>query len=168
MIGATSGVNSIYTASQLQSINSLGSSSASSSAAGAGQTGQSSANISPLAQLLSDLQQLQAKSPDQFKQVVTQIASQLQAAAQQQGQTSQGQFLTDLAGKFQNVASTGDLSQLQPHHHHHGHHAHGAYNQSGQPVSSTTSNTSSQTGSSTDLQQLFTSLISEVKQALGT
>ena len=65
-------------------------------------------------QLLSNLQQLQTQSPVQFQQVVGQIASRLQSAAQQQGHASAGALLLDLAAKFQNIAGGGPLSQLQP------------------------------------------------------
>ena len=149
-------------------------------------SGQSSATISGPGQLLSDLEQLQAQNPAEFKQVVTQIASQLQAAAQQQGQTPQGQFLSKLASEFQNVANGGSLSQLQDggslsqlqsahHGHHHHHHT---YNSSGQTVqstgSSTTTSSSGTTGSGTSssnsgtsIQQLFSNIFSEVSQALA-
>jgi lysophospholipid acyltransferase (LPLAT)-like uncharacterized protein len=73
-----------------------------------------SAERSWLSQLLITLQQLQAQSPIQFQQVVGQIAGQLQSAAQQQGHAGAGSFLLDLAAKFQNIASGGPLSQLQP------------------------------------------------------
>jgi hypothetical protein len=89
MIGALSGgdglggVNGPYF-QQLQGVNGLTSSN---SSAGGGGAGQSSVTISGPGQLLSDLQQLQTQNPAEFQQVVSQIASQLQSAAQQtQGQ----------------------------------------------------------------------------------
>jgi hypothetical protein len=119
---------------------------------------KSTASISGPGQLLSNLQQLQAQNPTKFKQLANQIANQLHVAAQQQGQTGQGQFLANLASKFQIVASTGSLSALQQGHHaHHGHHT---YNSAGKSVLSS--------GSSGDVQQLFASISSEVSQALGS
>jgi hypothetical protein len=120
----------------------------------------SSATISPLGQLLGNLQKLQAQNPTTFQQVVSQIANQLQTAAQQQGATPAGQFLTNLSDQFRNVANGASLSQVQAHHH--GHHHHG-YNSAGQPTS--TSSATDPTNS-TDLQQLFTTLNTEVTQAL--
>jgi hypothetical protein len=73
-----------------------------------------SASISGPGKLLSEPQQLQQKDPTKFQEVVSQIATQLQSAAQQAGQGPQADFLSSLAQKLQNVASTGDLSQLQP------------------------------------------------------
>ena len=79
-----------------------------------GEGGQSSASISGPGQLVSELQQLQQQNPTEFQQIVSQIAKQLESAAQQAGQGQQGTLLSDLAQKFQNVANGGDLSQLLP------------------------------------------------------
>lgn len=123
--------------------------------------GGASSNISPFAQLLSELQQLQAQNPTSFTQVVSQISSQLQSAAQQQGPGIQSTVLGNLANQFQNVATTGDLSRLQPHHH--AHQGGGAtYGSNGQPTSNGSGNSWQQT-----LQQLFSSFSSEVTSALG-
>jgi hypothetical protein len=122
---------------------------------GEGGTGNS-ASFSGFAQLLSALQQLQAQDPSQFKQVASQISNQLQGAAQQQGSSTQGDALTSLANQFQNVANTGDLSQLRLSHHKHD----SGYGSNGQPTgSSSTSNS--------DLQKLFGDIASEVNSALG-
>ena len=75
---------------------------------------QDASAISSPGQLYSNLQKLQAQDPTTFKTVVAQIASQLQTAAREQGDTAQGLFLSNLAQKFQNVANGGDLSQLTP------------------------------------------------------
>jgi hypothetical protein len=156
---------------QFHKLSGVKSSRAATSTDALGDLGQSSASFSPLGSLLSNLQQLQAQNPAQFNQVVTQIAGQLQAAAQQQGQTPAGQFLATLADKFQNIANGGDLSQLQPQHHHH--HAHRAYtgNQTdslaaGASVSSPTTDAQA-SGSGSNLQQLFASISQEVSQALS-
>ena len=126
------------------------------------------ARISPAGQLLSQLQQLQAQDPVKFKQVVTDIANQFQAAATQQGQTPQGQFLAQLASQFQNVANGGSLSQLQLGHH--GHHAHQTYDARGQvapQIALAPAQGTSQGPTGTDLRQLFQNIASEVSQALG-
>ncbi|HLJ93761.1 MAG TPA: hypothetical protein VKU02_11285 [Gemmataceae bacterium] len=125
--------------------------------------GSSSASISGVGQLLGSLQQLQAQNPSQFQQVVAQIANQLQTAAQQQGQTREGQFLSNLASKFENVANGGSLSQLESHHH--GHHAHQTYNSNGQSVSAAAPN-NAQASTNADLQKLFAQFAQEVNQAL--
>jgi hypothetical protein len=125
---------------------------------GAGGAGTVSASISGPGQLYSELQQLQAQNPTEFKQVVSQIASQLEAAAQQQGSSNAGSFLSDLASKFTSVANGGDLSQLQPHQH--GHHGHQTYDSNGQA-------SGTQSSSSSSIQQLLQTIISEVTQALN-
>ncbi len=117
--------------------------------------GGSSTTISGFGQLLSALQQLQTQDSTQFNQTVSQISSQLQSAAQQQGQSSQGNALTNLANQFQNVANTGDLSQLRLGHHKHD----GEYGSNGQPTESSSSNN--------DLQQLFADIASQVNSTLG-
>jgi hypothetical protein len=122
--------------------------------------GGDSASFSGIGQLLSALQQLQTQNPSQFTQVVSQISSQLQDAAQQQGQTSQGSALSNLATEFQSVASNGDLSQL--HLHHHASNGGGStYGSNGQPSGSGSSSYS-------DLQQLFADLAGEVNSSLSS
>ena len=78
------------------------------------------------------LQQLQSQNPTQFKQLVSNIANQLQAASQQ-ATGNQATFLSNLASKFQTAAQTGNLASLQPGGH--GHHTQGTYNQQGQTPS---------------------------------
>ncbi len=142
-------------------------SSATSAAAG---TGGVTASLSGPGQLLSALQQLQTQDPTQFSQVVGQIATQIQAVAQQQSQNGSSQFLTKLADKLQNVASTGDLSQLESHH---ARHAAGTYNSQGQPVPPTAATgspaaaTGSQSNGSSGVQQMFANIVQEVQQAIG-
>ena len=97
--------------------------------------GPGSVRVSPLAQLLSQLQQLQQVDPSKLKTMLSDIANQLRATAQQEG-GSQGATLSNLADKFQQAAQTGSLSSLQPtpHHHHHRHHGAAAYQASGTPT----------------------------------
>lgn len=85
----------------------------------------SSTSVSSSASLLAQLQQLSFSNPAAFKTATADIATQLQADAQQTG-GSQGQALSSLAANFQQASQTGDLSSLQSAHAHHGgHHHHG-------------------------------------------
>lgn len=125
-----------------------------------GEGGQSSASISPVGQLFSSLQQLQTQNPTQFQQVASTIAGQLESAAQQQGSTPAGQFLTNLANDLTNAANGGNLAQIQPY-------PQGGqdqiYNSAGQATPATDPTAAT---SGPDLQQLFANLNSEVGQAL--
>ena len=78
----------------------------SSSATGAA----ASTQISGPAQMLAQLQALQDKDPDKFKQVMGDMADKLGALADKTGD----QKLSQLAGKFKTAGETGDLSSLQP------------------------------------------------------
>jgi hypothetical protein len=152
-----------YFQQSVQGTSSTGSDSSPTTSSAVGGPGATS-SISGPGQLLSELQLLQAQDPSKFKDVVSQIANELQTAAQQQGSSGAGQFLSNLAARFQNVANTGDLSQLQPHHGHHGHHGHHSYDRQGQPVPAS----SSSTDSSDPLQQLFANITQQVQQALAS
>ena len=122
-----------------------------------------SVNVSQPAELFSKLQQLQQTDPDKFKQVLTNIAGELQSAAK--GKSGfEAQTLSDLATKFQNVANGGDISQLKPPSssnsdqytqqgavstkHHHGHH-HGT------------------SGNQTDIKQVMSSVLDELNKAVS-
>jgi hypothetical protein len=176
MVGSLSGGEGLSSASslyfsQLSRAGSAGSSVSSlTGGEGGGAVSQTSASISGPGQLLSNLQQLQTQDPTKFQQVVSDIASQLQAASQQ-SQGPQSDFLANLASKFQNVANGGSLSQLQPQGHHHHHHGQQAYSQSSQSqsqgVAGLAQSSSSQSSSGSSLQQLFASISSEVTQALA-
>jgi hypothetical protein len=87
-----------------------------------------SADLSDAAKFFSKLQNLAQTDPAKFKQLTSQISSELQTAAQ--GATgSQATFLSNLAGQFQTTSQTRSASALQPpstsqspaggHHHHH-------------------------------------------------
>lgn len=94
-------------------------------------------NISGPGRLMQQLQALHDSDPDKFKQVVGAMANSLRADAQSEtGQSAD--HLNSLASKLDQVAKSGDLSQLAPqhaagagpgaaggHHGHHGHHGHG-------------------------------------------
>jgi hypothetical protein len=160
---------SSYFAQESRSISALQVPKGFSGGEGVGGTGQSSAQISSAGQLFSQLQQLQAQNPTAFTQVTSQIAQQLQSAAQQQGQTSVGYFLSSLASKFQSVASGGSLSQLLPQSPSTGSlqaYSQGGQNQTANLLGRVGPSGISQTGGSS-IQHLFASISNEVSQALG-
>ena len=84
-----------------------------------------STSISKPGQLFKELQNLSTSDPAKFKQVTSDIATQLKQAAQ--GATgSQAAFLNKMATKFATAAQTGDASGLTLKHAGHGHpHGHG-------------------------------------------
>jgi hypothetical protein len=86
-----------------------------------GSSGSDSTRLSKLGELMGKLQDLEASDPDKAKQVLSKIASDLSAKAEETGDDR----MKALAGKFDEAATTGDLSRLQPrahgggeHHHH--------------------------------------------------
>jgi hypothetical protein len=94
--------------------------------------------LSPAAQFLTQLQQLQTQSPQQFQAIISTITGQLQQAAStasSNGNSAQANQLTQLAKSFQGAPSGGALptaQQLQQagmighHHHGGGHHGGGS------------------------------------------
>jgi cellulose 1,4-beta-cellobiosidase len=123
---------------------------------------------------MSTLQQLQQSNPTQYTQVTSQIATNLQSAAQTataDGNTSAASQLTQLATDFTNASTSGQLPNIQDlaqavgggghHHHHHFHAESGSSSDSSSGASSTsstgsTSSTSSTSSSSTSpLDQLL-------------
>lgn len=138
------------------------------------QTQPDNGQLSPFAQLMSTLQQLQQSNPTQYTQVTSQIATNLQSAAQTataDGNTSAASQLTQLATDFTNASTSGQLPNIQDlaqavgggghHHHHHFHAESGSSSDSSSGASSTsstgsTSSTSSTSSSSTSpLDQLL-------------
>lgn len=98
-----------------------------------------SAKFSKPAELFGKLQKLAEQDPEKLKEIAGKIAETLHKVAAQTG--GGGGFLEKLAGSFDELAKSGDLSALQPtadapspgvsgHHHHrrhhHGHHGGGA------------------------------------------
>jgi hypothetical protein len=89
------------------------------------------ADLSDAAKFFSKLKNLSQTDPEKFKQLTSQISSELQTAVQ--GATgSQATFLSDLANQFQTASQTGSVAALQPpstsqpaagghHDHHHAH-----------------------------------------------
>jgi hypothetical protein len=83
------------------------------------------ADISGPGKMFAELKQLASQDPAKFKQVATDIASKLKAAAGGTDSTagsdgsttgpaaSANKFLTELAAKFDSAAQTGDVSGLQ-------------------------------------------------------
>src|ERR1700692_1322089 len=94
---------SVYLAQQIQALGGSTPLGGLTGGQAAGGASQRSATIYGPGQLLSNLQQLETQNPAEFKQIVSQIASQLQTAAQQT-QGPQSSFLTNLADKFGSVA----------------------------------------------------------------
>jgi hypothetical protein len=90
---------------------------------------ESTSSISPVALFLSNLQQMQQRNPDQFKQITANIAGKLQQAAKDavsKGNSAWADQLNRLASQFQNASSTGQMPAAQslqqagmssPHHH---------------------------------------------------
>jgi hypothetical protein len=94
-----------------------------------------SPQLSPLAQVLSQLQQLQQQNPTEYAQVTGQIATNLQSAAQTaqtDGNSTAASQLSQLATDFTNASQTGQLPNIEDlaqavsggGHDHHGHHHH--------------------------------------------
>lgn len=140
------------------------------------------AEISGPGKLFSELKQLAAQDPAKFKQVASDIATKLKAAAgngnadstaTSTSASSGNSFLNDLAAKFDAAAQSGDASGLQPNgghaHRHHGPRAtegagtSGTYNQAGQfsPVSTAAPSEGA------DLKALFEDITKEVTEALS-
>jgi len=137
-INPLSGTGSTY-------LQSLLTSAGSSANPGSGSTGGSSGvalgntqdtnQLSPFAQLLSTLQQLQQSNPTEYRQIMQQIATNLQSAAKTataDGNTAAATQLNQLATDFTSASQSGQLPNVQDlsqavsaGHHHHGHHMHG-------------------------------------------
>jgi hypothetical protein len=121
--------------------------------------------LSPLAELMSTLQQLQQPDPSKYQQVTSQIATNLQSAAQTaqaSGNTTAASELNQLATDFTNASKNNqlpnmqDLAQAIGGHHHHGHHAHAASSSSDADDSSSSASASSSSSStSQSLSQLL-------------
>ena len=115
-----------------------------------------SPQLSPFAQIMSTLQQLQQTNPAEYQQVTSQIATNLQNAANTataNGNTAQANELNQLAGDFTTASQTNSLPNVKDlaqavggaHGHHHHHHMHAASSDSDSttdPTSSTTSSSS--------------------------
>ena len=125
-------------------------------------------NLSPFSALLSTLKQLQQSNPSQYQQVMQQIATNLQTAAQtatSQGNTTAANELTQLSKEFSQASQNNqlpnvqDLAQAIAGHHHH-HHFHVSSNRS----SNDNSDSSNKSGNST-LDQLLSLFQSNAAQS---
>jgi hypothetical protein len=106
--------------------------------------------LSNPAQFFSQLQQLSAQDPTDFKNITAQIAQQLTTASANSTDPNQAAFLKTLAGNFQSASQTGEFSSLVPQPQtnqpqqssgaHHGHHHH-AYAPSSSSSDSSTQDT---------------------------
>ena len=119
---------------------------------------QDSTQLSPLAQLLSELQQLQQSNPARYQEITEQIATNLTKAAQtaqSAGNSTAASQLTQLATDFTNASQTGQLPNIQDlaeaigGHHHHSHGGSGGDSGAASGASSDTSSTASTTASGT-------------------
>lgn len=104
-----------------------------------GAPGTDHTQLSKMGELMSQLQNLENTNPDQAKQVLSTIASQLSDKAS----STNDPHLQQLSDKFAQAAKTGDLSGLQPqghgHHHHHAQASGGAASTDATPAASTVS-----------------------------
>jgi hypothetical protein len=126
---STSSINNL-SSSYLQSILSSAVQNTGAAAPTSGLTPSDQSQVSPLANLLSELQQLQQSDPGKYQQVTQQIATNLQTAAQtatSEGNTAAASQLTQLSTDFSNASTSGQLPNIQDlaqalgggHHHHH-------------------------------------------------
>ncbi len=77
----------------------------------------STSGLSDIGSYMQQLADLQQSDPDQFKEKASEIAEQLEAAAaeaSETGDTRLSEMLTDLAGKFDTAAETGEMPDLSP------------------------------------------------------
>ena len=84
---------------------------ASSTKAGEAPRESGGTKLSKMGELVGQLQELQSSDPDKAKAVLSKIAAQLKAKADELGDDKMGA----LADKFASAAESGDLSALKPH-----------------------------------------------------
>jgi hypothetical protein len=113
---------------------------------------------------MSQLQSLQTSNPTEFKQLMTEVASQLQTAATKAGaNTAEGKMLSALAKKFENVANGGSLSQLQPSS---ARSSLATYNASGQTSTSQSATAAGTSSASSSITQVLQGVFSSLEKAL--
>ena len=148
--------------SEISSFNTTSNQTASTNSSASTASSTDTIDFSQVGKVFQELKQLQTTNPTEFKQVLTDAATKLQAAAQQQTDPTQASFLNNLASRFQEAANTGNLSALQQsssngsyaprgHHHHHGGGG-GSENNSTQDVLSTLLGNTQSTSSNTNPQ----------------
>ena len=162
--------NNVSSTDQLSALSTPGTAASGASSGTSVLTSAASAtSVSSDASLLSQLQQLSFTNPAAFKTATANIATQLQADAQQAG-GSQGQALSSLAAKFQQASQTGSLTPLTPTHSRHGGHHHGGGSSAASAASAYQDTTDSNTAAApTSLQsQLSTALSQALTEDAGT
>ncbi len=162
--------NNVSSTDQLSALSTPGAAASGASSGTSVLTSAASAtSVSSDASLLSQLQQLSFTNPAAFKTATANIATQLQADAQQAG-GSQGQALSSLAAKFQQASQTGSLTPLTPTHSRHGGHHHGGGSSAASAASAYQDTTDSNTAAApTSLQsQLSTALSQALTEDAGT
>ena len=95
-------ISSFNTTSNPASTTNASASSANASAS-SGASSSDTIDFSQVGKLFQELKQLQTSDPSEFKQVLTDAATKLQAAAQQQTDPAQASFLNNLASRFQDA-----------------------------------------------------------------
>jgi hypothetical protein len=130
-----------------------------------------SANLSSLGQFFSELKQLSAQNPGEFKKITAEIAQKLTTQAQNSSDPTQAAQLKAIASRFNEASKTGDFSSLFPPQsdgttptggkHHGGHHHHVSYDSQAVPDAPTTD-------TSSVLSSIFSQVASEIQSLLGT
>lgn len=73
-----------------------------------------SSGISNPAKLFSELEQLSKQNPEEFKKITAQITQQLQNAAKNTTDSSEANFLNQMASNFETASKSGNFSDLFP------------------------------------------------------
>ena len=106
----TSGLTGSTASTDSSNALSLLTDSSSQSSSGSSQTSLTS--FSQLGKLLSSLSTLQQQSPDEFKSMASQIASDFHSAASGASDAMQSISLNSMASQFSNAGLTGDMSSI--------------------------------------------------------
>ena len=127
--------------------------------------------ISQAGSFFSKLEQLKTQDPEKLKQLLGDLASQLQSAAQASSGSEQ-QFLSKLADKFKEASASGDLTALHPHKGHGHHHKPETYpDPNTQSVAATINGAQTTTAvsasSGPSLKDIFDKISGEVSAALA-
>ncbi|HEX3761988.1 MAG TPA: hypothetical protein VHW23_24980 [Kofleriaceae bacterium] len=126
-----------------------------------GAAGTDHAQLSRMGELMSQLQNLESTNPDQAKQVLSNIASQLSDKAS----STSDPHLQQLSDKFGQAAQTGDLSGLKPQGH--GHHHHHAAASGGASSSDATAAASTVSGKTASYAQNASDPMAEVESVIS-
>jgi hypothetical protein len=153
-IGST--LNSINSSllSEISQYSATKSASSGSTTQTSGSPSSDSIDLSQVSKLFKELSQLQSSDNSEFKKIASEAATKLKEAAKNSTDPAESRFLSDLAGKFQKAADSGDLSALQPPSHSGG--SHRGY-----------SSQASDSDNSTDLLSALTKYLSSSKSSDG-